>query len=166
MVIKEERNKKLSIFVLKFCIIFGILLFVLETLPFYWLQNAIADVEASTLGLKNEGNQIIVSAEQSFIIDRECTGLISIFTLASVVFALRRPEIKNKMLLFGAGAIALFVINIIRIYFLLWAGMLFGFAMIELAHVATWFVMAFAVIALWYVLTKKVAGIKKFEELI
>ena len=63
------------------------------------------------------------------------------------------------------GIALLFLINILRVYFVLLAGKLYGIQTAELVHTASWLAMTAIIIAIWYYLTKKLSG-KKFEELI
>jgi exosortase/archaeosortase family protein len=110
---------------------------------------------ASILGLEFIGNIVFVDGSR-FIITNYCTGLMSGAILASIIFALKRPEIKQKLLLFLFGFCLLLVINVPRLLLVL-ASAKAGFDA-ELIHTITWFVMSVIILVVWYFGTKSITG--------
>jgi len=133
-------------------------------LPLGVLQQAIAGFEAGLLGLESNGSMIYTTAG-IFVISNNCTGLVSASVLAAVIFALKKPEIKKKAAMFLAGAIALLLLNFVRVYIVLMTAMQWGAQAADLAHTVSWFSTAGLVLVLWYAAVKKVAGIKDISGL-
>ena len=154
-----------ALFLAKFFIIFGVLQTIIYFAPITPLNAWIAGFEGSLTGLESEGIRIS-SENANFIITNSCTGLVSGSILAAIVFGLRKPELKLKAGIFLAGAAALFLVNLARIYFVVAAGLAVSAGFAETLHTVSWFVMSGAIIALWYCLTKRHAGIKDFSELL
>jgi exosortase/archaeosortase family protein len=151
-------------FTLKFFIIFALLYALLFMLDFSIIENWLASLEAGFLGIQAFGNQVQVG-EGLFAITESCIGLFSGIVLAAIVFACKKPSLKLKAGIAVLGIALLFLINILRVYFVLLAGKAFGIQAAELVHVASWLAMTAIIIGTWYYLTKKISG-KKFEELI
>lgn len=158
-------REKALVFLVKFFAIYALLQLLIVSLPLGFLENGIALLEANALGLQAEGN-IIFFDSHAFQIVPNCTGLAGISVLASIIFALRRPELKKKILLFAFGALALFPLNLLRLYLVLLAAVLFGPEMAEGLHIASWFAVSAAIILLWYWLTKRLAKAKDFSGLL
>jgi len=160
-----KKMKKSIIFLIKFFIIFTILQALIFLTNLSFIQNPLAELEGNLTGLDFENNQLFFE-EQVFEINQNCTGLVSMSILAGIIFALRKPKLKKKFLIFIPGAILLFFVNIFRIYLVLLAGISFGVGMAELLHVISWSAMAIAIIILWYYFSKKITRVEKFNELI
>ena len=128
-----------------------------------FLQNSIAWLEAEALGLSSGGNKIFFN-DSIFLIVPSCTGLVSSIVLGSIIFSLKKPELTKKIGIFLLGSIALILLNLVRVYFVLLAGINFGFQITELAHVISWFFVAAFIIFLWYYLTKKICKIESFDK--
>jgi exosortase/archaeosortase family protein len=124
------------------------------------LENFIAELIGSILGLHVIANNIFFN-ETIFLIQPNCTGLVSAGILFAVVFSLKKPEMKTKSMIFLIGGIFLLLINLVRIYFVVLMGVLFGLA--ELTHIISWFAMTAFILGAWFYLTKKIAKIKGFE---
>lgn len=157
-------NKNL-LFLLKFFAIFALLQGIILIAPLNSLNEWIAGIEASALSLERQGNAIL-AGNTNFLITNSCTGLVSGSIFAAIVFALKKPAFKQKTLVFLAGAILLFLINLARVYFVVLAGIGFGAEFAGIMHIVSWFLMSGFIIALWYYLTKKWIGIKDFSELL
>jgi len=153
------------LFLAKFFVIFALLQTSVSILPLQPLNEWIAGVEAALTGLENEGNEIPFNST-NFVITNSCTGLVSGSILAAIVFALKKPELKKKIELFAIGAVTLFVVNLFRVYLVILIGINFGAVTGDWAHTLSWFAMSALIIALWFYLTKKRAGIKDFSELL
>ncbi len=151
-----------AVFFAKFFAIFLFLEFLVVNFPVVPLQEFIARTLASFLGLGYSGSLVFVS-EGAFEITASCTGLVSASVLAAIIFSLKKPELKEKAVVFAAGFVALLVVNYFRVLLVLWSGKEFGIAVAEIVHVLSWFVTSGAVIAAWYFFTKKTAGIKDFS---
>jgi len=158
-------GRKAVFFLLKFFVIYGVLQALILAMPLGPLQDGIASLEAGFLNLESEGNRIFFK-ENVFSIVANCTGLVSVSVLASIVFSLRKPGIGKKLGLFGAGAAVLFPLNIARIYFVVLAATFFGAGIAESLHVLTWFLVSAAILALWYFLTQRIAKVERFEHLL
>lgn len=158
-------EKKLWFFLLKFFAIFGVLYALLFFAPIKPLEYFLTGVEAKALNLPFDGNKIFVK-NGLFEIGESCTGLVSGIILAAIVFSLRKPGFKTKFLLFFAGFSVLFLSNFLRLYIVLWFGSAYGIELAELVHVFTWFATSALIILLWYFLTKKMAKVEKFNELV
>jgi exosortase/archaeosortase family protein len=158
-------EKKAIVFLAKFFLIYALLQLAIVSLPLGPLENGIALLEAGALGLRSEGNAIFLGP-QEFSIVPNCTGLAGISVLASIIFALNRPEFKKKAALLALGTAVLFPLNILRIYLVLLAAISFGPKLAEVLHIASWFAVSAAIIVLWYWLTKRLAGAKEFTSLL
>jgi exosortase/archaeosortase family protein len=145
-------------------LIYFLLQAAIQLAPLGPLQELIAKTEATALGLKSSGSSI-VTPRGVFVINPSCTGLVSASVLAAIVFALRRPRLKTKGLLFAIGAVALFFLNLARVFLVLLLGVSAGAAAADLAHTISWFATAGLILLLWFIGTKKIAGIKSFGEL-
>ncbi len=160
-----EFKKKAIIFLIKFFVIYTILQFLILALPLEFVENGIAEIEANAIGARAEGN-MIEGREQSFQIVPNCTGLVGISILAAIIFSLRKPELKKKLVLLGIGTVILFPLNLLRIYFVLRVSILSNAEIGEILHMTTWFISAATILVIWYYLTKKVAKVKRFNELL
>ena len=151
-------------FLAKFFAIFLLLQALVLIAPLEPIETAIAGFEAGVLGLQNTGN-LIVTGNGNFEIAASCTGLVSAAVLAAVVFSLRKPGMRKKLAVFGAGTLLLLGFNLVRVYFVLWSAR-FGIGTAELLHIASWYATSAVVIGAWFYLTKKIAGVKNFYELL
>jgi len=161
----DERLRENVLFVVKFFAIFGVLHLLLYIAPLGFLKNGIAALEAGALGLRYENSRIFFDSG-SFEINESCTGLVSGIILFAVVFSLRRPEIGKKTILFLVGFAVLLAANLLRIYAVLAVALQFGAEFAETLHTVTWLSTAALILLLWYYLTKKVAKIRNFGELL
>lgn len=153
------------LFLIKFFIIFAFLHTILLIVDLSIIENAIAEFGAGMYGLGSTGNRIILDG-QSFVIVPSCTGLVSSIVLASIVFALKKPELEKKFLIFIVGSVLLMIMNLFRVLFVLWFAIGYGAEVAEIVHVISWFFVAIVVIALWFVLTKRVCKIENFRDFI
>ncbi|MDD5163480.1 MAG: exosortase/archaeosortase family protein [Candidatus ainarchaeum sp.] len=157
--------KKEFFFLIKFFVIFAVLQFLILVLPLAPLQEFIAGGEAGALGMESHGNTIFWDS-QRFEIKNNCTGLVSGAILAAVIFSLKKPSFKKKFLIAITGGIGLFLLNLPRIWIVLAIAKSFGAGLAETLHEITWITTALLVLLIWYIATKKIAGIKNFSELI
>jgi len=155
-------EKKHLVFLAKFSIIFIFLEFVLLGTITQPLEIFIATTQAGLLGLKSQANYIFVDSG-AFVIVPECTGIVGTSILAAIIFSLKKPEFKKKLLIFMAGAIPLLILNFIRVLLVTWIGKEFGVDTAEIIHVASWFMSTFLVLGFWYYLTKRITGEKNFS---
>ena len=153
------------VFLLKFSIIFLILTALIELIDLSIVQNFIAQITANFSRLNAIGINVFAK-DGVFAITKLCTGFLSIAILASIILSLNKPELKKKFLIFFAGGIALFLLNIIRVIFVLVIGKNFGVKAAELFHIISWFSTALLIIIAWYFFTKKITKIKNFSELL
>lgn len=160
---KTTNSKKIIIFLVKFLLVFAILNFFIEITNLSILTNFIAGIVASVLGLTAAQN-IIIFGGKTFVVTNSCTGLVSASILASIIFALKKPELKKKFALFGLGLVVLLIVNVPRVMLVLFAAQN-GFDA-ELVHEITWYLMSTIIIVLWYYGSKKMFSKKEFTELI
>jgi exosortase/archaeosortase family protein len=146
-------NKSVILFLIKFFIIYFVLSVIISLLDLSFITNYLAMLTASILGLEFAGNIVLVEGTR-FVITNYCTGLMSGAILASIIFALKRPELKQKLLLFLFGFCLLLVINIPRLLLVL-ASAKVGFDA-GLIHTTTWFVMSGVILVVWYFGTKSI----------
>lgn len=157
-------EKKAVVFLAKFFALFLLLQTLIFLAPLDSLENGIAELEAGLLSLERQEN-LVVMEKGNFEISANCTGLVSAAVLASIVFSLKKPDLKKKILIFLAGSIALLLLNLVRVYIvLLSSSQGIGFA--ETMHVASWYAMAGAIIIAWFYLTRRITEIKDFSGLI
>ncbi|MCR4335307.1 MAG: exosortase/archaeosortase family protein [archaeon] len=155
-------DKRYLIFLLKFFVIFLFLEFFIFATNLTFLQEFIAKTQAEFFGLRYAGNFVFVS-DGIFEIVPECTGIVSTSILASIIFSLKKPEMKKKLLIFGLGFVLLFIVNYLRVLSIIWIGMEYGIENAEILHVTSWFASSGLVIALWYYFTKRITGAKNFK---
>ena len=160
---QREKSLKMVVFLAKFFIIFTILSVIIDNLELSFFTGWLAAASGSPLGMDAVGNIVLVDG-QRFAVTNACTGLVSSAILASVIFALKKPEMGKKILLFATGLVVLLVANVPRIMLVLWSAALGLDA--GMVHVATWFLMSAIILALWYYGTKWYAGIRDFGELV
>ncbi len=158
-------KKKALFFFAKFFAIFWIGEIVLPAMPLASIEKWIAGMQAELLGLQAAGNTLLIG-NYEFVINSYCTGAVSSIILLALIFSLKQPGIKTKLAMWGAGTIVLFIANIARIYAVLWSGLAIGPEIAETVHIASWFGVSAIVIWVWYVLTKKIAKISNFRELV
>jgi len=153
---KAFRKNEL-LFLLKFFAVFLALQYLLVAFEPFFLESSLASFEAGLLGLKSEGNIIYISGNP-FVVSPNCSGLLSAAVFAAIVFSLRKPGIKGKIVTAAIGAVSLFILNIGRLYVVLASGKAYGVQFAETVHMLSWFFVFGAVIAIWYVLAKKSHG--------
>jgi exosortase/archaeosortase family protein len=161
---KNNPNYKILIFLIKFFAIFFILSTIIEAMDLTFLTNFLAFITANYMGLAYKAS-IIFAQNHTFIVSNSCTGLVSASILASVIFALNRPKLPQKIKLFIFGALLLLVINVFRIFLILFSAEI-GILDPDFVHTITWFLMSGLILIIWYYGTKKLAKIKDFSELI
>ena len=117
--------QKNVLFLCKFFVIFAVLQAIIYVLPVSGLNAWIAGLEAGFFGLEASGISI-KAGEIDFVITNSCTGLVSGSILAAIVFSLKKPDLKKKAAMFGIGAALLFLVNLVRIYFVIAGGLAYG----------------------------------------
>ncbi|HLC92814.1 MAG TPA: archaeosortase/exosortase family protein [archaeon] len=155
------RENEIS-FLVKFFAVFGIAELLIFLLDFSVLQNRIASEVAGFFGLEYFGNTIFVQGG-AFEIVSSCTGIVSISILASIIFSLKKPPLRQKAGIFIAGAALLLALNYLRVFLVIFAGKEYGIFAGEVVHIVSWFTTAAFVIGLWYYFTKKITGVKDFS---
>lgn len=165
MNLKEIKENKTMLFLVKFGVIFSVLHLLVWTVPTSFLQNWIAFLQAGFFNLPLTENTIFLN-QKLILINPSCTGLISLSILAAIIFSLTKPELKKKIEIFVLAGIIMFFLNLLRIYFVLWAGMNFGEELIGVLHEISWMTTALFIIILWYYFTKKITKVKEFNELL
>lgn len=157
--------KKAMLFLAKFFIVYLVLQYLILLAPLDGLKNGIAATEAMLLGVEADGNILSLNGH-AFEIVANCTGLVGISVLAAIIFSLKKPELRKKAVLFAIGAAILFPLNIVRVYLVLLVASAVNPGMAETLHIATWFATSALIILVWYSLTKKIAEVKEFSELL
>ncbi len=158
-----KNNKKgIAFFLVKFFALFTILHILLIVVDLSFFQNAIASFQAELLSVPFAGNAVFIG-EGNFLITASCTGLVSSIILAAIIFSLKKPGLKQKVLIFLGGTILLLVVNQVRLLFVLFSAKLFGVFFAEIVHVFSWFATTVAIIFAWYYFTKRLTKIDSFE---
>jgi len=150
------------IFLAKFFLIFFSLYAVILFSDISALTFYITGLECSLLGLGNSGNMALINGGM-FEITNSCTGLVSAATLAGIVFALRKPGLKTKAMVFIPGFALLMAVNLARLYVVLWSAVVFGTGFAEIVHVVSWLAMGGAVLAAWYFATKRISKLDSWR---
>lgn len=161
----SKKQKSGLLFLGKFFLIYFALEFLILVLDFSILNNTLAAFEGQLLNLSVFQNKIIVP-DGVFSIDNSCTGLVSAAILAAVVFSVKKPNLKTKFKLWLASAAILFVLNLFRLYAVLWTGKQYGVAVAETVHIVSWISTAAFILVVWFFLTKKIANVKHPSELV
>lgn len=157
-----QDKKKIFWFCAKFFLIFGIFYYAILLVNISFFENAIAAFQANLLGLNFKENQIFVN-NSIFLIVSSCTGVVSTIILGSIIFSLKKPQIKEKAAIFLAGTLLLMIVNQFRLYFVLWSAILFGVQVAELVHIVSWFATTVAIIFAWFYFTKRITKIEDFD---
>jgi exosortase/archaeosortase family protein len=157
--------KKNVLFLLKFFVIFIAMVLVIEVSDFGIIQKPITFITATLSGLEFSDISVFVK-DGIFLITEFCTGFLSIAVVASIVFALKKPDFSKKIAIFVASAISLFFLNIVRIFLVLEVGKNFGIKAAELFHIVSWFSTAGLIIIAWYYFTKRIAKVDNFSQLL
>lgn len=160
----EGFGKKAFLFSARFFIVFAVLYALLFLLDFSMIENWLASLTAGFFGLQAIGNAVLIGGF-AFKITESCIGLFSGIVLASIIFACRKPSLRLKLLMAFCGSLALFLLNIPRLYLVFWAALNYGVEIAEWAHFASWFSTTIIIIAVWYLLAERIAG-KEFKELV
>ncbi|MFH0954997.1 MAG: exosortase/archaeosortase family protein [Candidatus Micrarchaeota archaeon] len=161
----SKKQKILLLFLAKFFLVYFLLQFLIVIADFSRLNDSLASFEAGLLNLPFAQNQILVPSGV-FQIDNQCTGLASAAILAAVIFAVKKPDLKTKLKLWIACGFVLFVLNLLRLYVVLWMGKHYGIATADIVHTASWISTAVLILAVWYFLTKKIAKVRNPSELV
>ena len=165
MVSFSKKQQNAFFFLAGFFLIFAALQFFILILDFSALNNALASLQGNWLDLPVTANRLAVSGGV-FSIDNSCTGLVSAAILAAVVFSVKKPGLKTKFKLWLVSAAILFVLNLLRLYLVLWTGKHFGVATAETVHTVSWISTAVFILIVWFFLTKKIAGVRHPSELV
>ncbi len=134
----------------------------IHLLDLSWLTKAIAFVESSLLASAGVQNTLygsfIDTGSVLFQIVVDCSGLVMITLFIALVYSAkpfgkqgkRRSEDSQKSrYAFLAFVPVIFLFNLIRLFFTLLTGVLFGPQVLSIIHFALWFVDAGFVFLLW-----------------
>lgn len=163
--VKKMLEKKSIAFFAKFFGIFFIGQTAIGFFPLAFIQESIASLQSKLLSVPAAGN-IVFANGANFVINEYCIGTLSSIMLLAIIFSLKKPDTKTKLLMWAAGTIVLFIANIFRVYFVLLSAIWFNPKVAEAVHVASWLFVSALIIFVWYTLTKKMVGTKRFHELI
>lgn len=159
----SKENKEISVFVIKFFLLFSILFLLIEFTNLNFLNNFLAEYSAKFFGLDYFSN-IIFGENINFVVTNLCTGLVSVAILFSIIFAFKKPSNINKIIIFVLGALILLISNFFRILFVIFMAKN-GFDA-ELVHSITWFIMSFLILIFWFYVNKLLLGYKKLNQLL
>jgi exosortase/archaeosortase family protein len=165
----NKNNTKIGLFLLKFFVIFTILSTIINLLDLTMLNSWLAYISATyTTFIIGHGlfvlDNVIFLNGNKFIVTNSCTGLVSASILASVIFSLKKPEIKKKIVLVLIGTIILLFFNLPRLMLVLLSPKA-GFDA-DLIHIFTWYIMSGLILLIWYYGTKRFTNIDDFSELL
>lgn len=157
-------NREL-VFFIKFVVIFSVLYLLIYFAELSLLTNWLAELQRVLFGFNSSGN-LVLSTDTVFEINNFCSGLSSAAVFAAVVFSFRKPEITRKVLLFVFGFLVLMIVNLLRIWFVVFfdANVVSGSA--ESVHVVSWFLMSAAIIGVWYFAVGRIAAVKNLSDLL
>ncbi len=159
----SSEDKKILFFLTKFFLIYFVFLAIIENIDLSFFNNFLAELTANFFGLAFFENIIFVGT-QPFVVTNLCTGLVSSAILGAVIFALKKPNLKHKIVFYVVGSVLLLIVNISRILLVLYSSMI-GFDA-EIVHILTWFVMSGTIIIIWFLWTKRILKYKKIGELL
>lgn len=149
-------------FFAKFFAVFFALELAIHIIPLKWLEVFIASTQAGMLRLESAGSLIFVEGG-TFEITPSCTGLVSAGVLAALVFSLKKPGMREKIIVFASGTALLLIVNYFRVLAVVWSGTFFGAGFAEMLHMVSWFATSAAILGAWYFFTKKISGVKDFS---
>jgi exosortase/archaeosortase family protein len=152
-------NKKI-IFLIKFFTIYTILQTIILTANITPLQNTIATIAGNSTNLATENNTIHFKTNK-FNVTPNCTGLLSASILTAIIFSLKKPPLKQKIIIATTGTLILLTANMIRVIIVVLAGIHYNTA--HTTHTITWFLMTAIIIGTWYHFTKKITKTKNFK---
>jgi len=158
MVENIQRNLK---FLLKFLGVFFVLYLIVNLFSIEFLQDSIALYLANFLHAAYSSHYVFIN-DHVFEIAPDCTGVISTIMLASILIALKKPTVKQKLLLLLLGILLIFPLNFLRLVFVLGVAKI-AFELSNIAHAVSWFLMGFFVVSLWFFIIERVYKIKVDE---
>ncbi len=153
-------KNEIVLFLAKFLVIFFILTFLINSVDLSFFSEKEAALVAGVVGLQSQGNAVFLS-EKTFFVTNNCLGLITASILAALIFSFKKPDLKKKLGLFAAGFVLIMVVNVFRLWFVLFSATN-GFDA-ELVHTVTWFFMSGVVLFIWYYGSKKCFGKEVYE---
>ncbi len=162
---RKQKWKTIAVFLAKFFAVYFALQFLILVVDLSFLENGLAALEGNWVQATVEGNRIVLK-EGLFEINAQCTGLVSGIILAAVVFSLKKPGWRKKFKLWVLGAMALFLLNIARVYLVLVVAKQYGLYWAEVTHQVSWFSTAVFILGIWLLLSKRVAKVKSVSELV
>ena len=156
----SQMKQPMAHFALRFFLIFGLGSLALAVLDFNFLNIGIAQLTAQFMGLEFAGNTLIVQGH-AVAVTNYCNGLTSGIVLAAVVFGLKGRSLQEKIKQFVPGLFLVEILNLLRVTAVLWAGKSFGMPALELAHIASWFLLSAGILGYWFWTTPKKQICKK-----
>lgn len=144
-------------FLFRFFAIFLLAEVFLTLFPPIYYQEWLARIIGNMLDVPVQGVFVHVN-NLRFEISAFCTGLSTIGLWLGLVYGFPFPLAREKMryAIMGGGIILL--ANVIRLVGIVYVGMVFSFAAVDLLHTITWFVMSALVCGMWYYLLAKKIG--------
>jgi exosortase/archaeosortase family protein len=138
------------LYLLKFLVIFAMLYALIKVLPLSPLLTLIASFEAQTLAQFGVAavalGQTVYTANASFLVAPECSGLVMGAMLAALVFSTNVPHRLRVLAIFVP---ALFLFNLVRLAVTVYSGAIYGQQVLEIVHSGLWFVDAAVVFLIW-----------------
>lgn len=130
------------------------LLFLIDCLTPVFLSLKVFVASAETLLLSSAGiaaqqyGAVVVAGSWAFKIVLECTGLVLVALLFSLLYASKLParKIATRLLLCLPFLLAF---NLARLFATLYVAILYGNAAFEAIHLLLWLADSFVVLALW-----------------
>jgi|SRR3989344_2867190 len=159
-----NRQKKMVFFLFKFFLIFFSLQFLAVLLDFSFLENTLASWEGNWAQIPVFENRLLVFGT-FFVVNAQCTGIVSSIILAAVIFSFNKPGLGKKTVWWLVGTMALFALNLVRLFLVLWVAKTHGLYWAEIAHQVSWFSTAVFILLIWLSLAPKMAGVKNLQEL-
>ena len=126
--------------------------------PFLAFNGEMACTIINLLGGTAEANGVLISSGHHFFqVIAECTSLVPTAILASAMLAWK-SSVKEKLIGFAIGSVALFLINTGRIISLIYVASEFP-GLLDIAHFFLWpFLLILMTVALWLLWAEKIVN--------
>lgn len=150
-------------FLTRFLILFLPLYALIELTTIYFSNNFLTQLIATiqttllkTIGITvTQSNNLLRAAGTTFEIIPDCTGLMLIAMLASLLYATRSVTNETKIKTLTLGAAALLVFNLLRLTLTIYIFVNFGQTAFELIHLALWIIDSLLVLTIWLLAINK-----------
>ncbi|MEK6902300.1 MAG: exosortase/archaeosortase family protein [archaeon] len=141
-------------FVVRFFLVFFAVELLLFLFPPLGYQEWIATQIGNLLHVPVNETFLLVN-ESWFEISAFCSGFTTLALFAGLVLGFNIPDWATKVRFLMEGGLLIFLLNFIRIYFVVWVGVNYSFAAAETFHILSWFALSGMILWMWMELMKK-----------